>query len=160
MTTPRAIDEAANVLLATNKDGAAVHAPAALRAGLTKLALMLAQRGVALPEDVVAVVGEVAAEAGVVESQPASQMYARLELHLEQALPPQVPQMIERAFVEADAHGPDPILRFAAVLEGIVAAARAPAQKKKKDERTAKGGVLVRAILNEKKKKPAKPKKK
>ena len=146
MNTPkRAIDEATNLVLATNKDGTAVHGPAVLRATLVKVALGLAQRGVELPDDVARVVGEVAAEAGVMEGQPVPQMHALLELHLEQALPAPVPALLDRAFVEARESGhTEPVLRFAAVIAGLVSAGGV---EKQRDDGGTPAGPLARFLL-------------
>jgi hypothetical protein len=141
----RAIDEAANLVLATNYDCSAVHGPAVLRATLVKSTDVLAQRGDELPEDVTRVVGEVAAEAGVMEGQPAPQMHALLELQLEQVLPPTVPTLIERSLVEAhDSGNADPVFRFAAVIAGLVAGGGV---EKKRDDGGTQAGPLARFLL-------------
>jgi hypothetical protein len=141
---PRAIDQAATLLLTTNKDGSAANGPPVLRAVLVKVALALGQRGVELPAGVATVVGELAAEAGVMEGQPPSQMHARVELHLEQAIPPPLAALIERAFREASAHGPTPILRFAAVVHELVSAG---GSERKRDAAGTPAGPLARALL-------------
>jgi hypothetical protein len=140
------LTNATNLILATHKDGTPVHGPAVLRATLAKVSLGLAQKGVQLPDEVVELVGEIAAEAGVMDGQPQVKVVALMELHLEKVMPEGAASFIDRAFEEADIIGPEPLLRFAAAILGLV---KAGGVEKKRVDSATKAGPLARAVLGE-----------